>query len=468
MSTQPAQPSGTPKQEEILPPEASEKVKEVGEADIVVGIPSYNNARTIGHVLRAVQAGLAKYFPRSRSLIINSDGGSKDGTQEAVRDLKTEDAEVLLISHPMSAIHRLTTPYHGVPGKGSAFRGIFRAAELLGARACAVVDSDLRSITPEWMQLLLAPILERGFDYAAPYYARHKYDGTITNSIVYPLTRALYGQRVRQPIGGDFGFSGRLAAHFLSKPVWESDVARYGIDIWMTTTALCEGFRVCQSFLGAKIHDAKDPGADLSAMLVQVLGSLFGLMEVYEPVWTRVQGSEYTPLFGFRFEVGLEPIRVDVERMVGHFRRGVADLKDIWKPVISEDDLARLEKLAAAETASFHMDDELWVHLVYDCSVAYHRRAMDRQHLVQSILPLYMGRVASFVLEVAESDAADVEGRIEQLCWAFEKQKPYLLSRWSSEVPPPASVKTEKEKEKEPAQDQTTEVGLVENETSRR
>ena len=116
---------------------------------------------------------------------------------------------------------------------------------MLGARACAVVDSDLRSITPEWVQLLLEPVLDHRVDFVAPYYLRHKYDGTITNSIVYPLTRALYGRRVRQPIGGEFGMSGRLASHYLTRPVWETDVARYGIDIWMTTTAVGDGFAVC-------------------------------------------------------------------------------------------------------------------------------------------------------------------------------------------------------------------------------
>ena len=93
-------------------------------------------------------------------------------------------------------------------------------------------------------------MLLHDFDYVAPLYLRHKFDGTITNSIVYPLTRALYGREVRQPIGGEFGFSGRLASHYLSRPVWDTDVARFGIDIWMTTTALADGFRVCQSFLG--------------------------------------------------------------------------------------------------------------------------------------------------------------------------------------------------------------------------
>jgi hypothetical protein len=119
-------------------------------------------------------------------------------------------------------------------------------------KACAVVDSDLRSITPEWIELLIKPVVEGGFDYVSPLYHRHKYDGTITNSIVYPVTRALYGKRIRQPIGGDFGFSGTLAKFYLTKDVWETDVARYGIDVWMTTTAVANNFRVCQAFLGAK------------------------------------------------------------------------------------------------------------------------------------------------------------------------------------------------------------------------
>jgi len=186
-----------------------------------------------------------------------------------------------------------------VPGKGSAFRAILEAAAKLKAKACAVVDSDLRSITPDWIDLLVRPVLQHRFDYVAPYYRRHKYDGTITNNIVYPLTRALYGRQLRQPIGGEFGLSPQLVRRLLEKKEdWETDVARFGIDIWMTTTALAEGFQVCQVFLGAKIHDPKDPGAELSAMLVQVVGSLFGLMEEYEKSWRQVQGSVASPLFG--------------------------------------------------------------------------------------------------------------------------------------------------------------------------
>src|SRR5512134_2926779 len=208
-----------------LTPETETVVQEIGEVEVLVGIPSYNNAETIGHVVRAVSAGLAKYFSDRRAVLINSDGASGDGTPEIVGRTMV-DFGALLISDQLSPLHKIITPYHGIPGKGSAFRTIFEIARRLKAKACAVVDSDLRSITPEWIELLLRPIMEEGYDYVAPYYLRHKYDGTITNSLAYPLTRALYGQRVRQPIGGEFGFSGALASHYLDQHVWESEVAR--------------------------------------------------------------------------------------------------------------------------------------------------------------------------------------------------------------------------------------------------
>jgi len=406
------------------------QLRQIRETELLIGIPSYNNARTVGHVVRAVMAGLAKYFPKARAVLINSDGGSTDGTQEEVRRVQIEDYKTILTSHPVHPIHKIVTPYHGIPGKGSAFRTIFEAAKSLEAKACVVVDSDLRSITPEWVELLLRPIYEEGFDYVAPLYARHKFDGTITNSIVYPLSRALYGKRVRQPIGGDFGFSGKLAEFYLTKEVWETDVARFGIDIWMTTLAIAEGYKVCQSYLGAKIHDAKDPGSDLGPMFTQVVSSVFSLMKEYEKVWRTVKTSESVPTYGFHYEVGLEPVLVHVERMIGNFRLGVKDLTEIWRRVLLPETLRWLESVGQLSDEAFSFPQDLWVRIVYDFAIAYDKGSVHRGHLLKSMIPLYLGRVASFVKENMDSSAVEVEKRIESLCNAFEEMKPYLLERW--------------------------------------
>jgi glucosylglycerate synthase len=415
-----------------LPDQLRLDLQRIRHADILVGIPSFNNARTIGHVVRAVQAGLAKYFPGERSVVLNSDGGSRDGTPDVVRSAAIDNYRTILAAHPLLPVHRIVTPYHGIPGKGSALRTVFAAANVLGAKACAVVDADLRSITPEWVDLLITPVLQDGYDFVGPLYHRHKYDGTITNSIVYPVTRALYGARVRQPIGGDFGISGRLAEHYVSRDVWSTDVARFGIDIWMTTTAITGGFRVCQSFLGAKIHDVKDPGVDLSAMLVQVVSSVLSLMEANEELWRSVGETRPVPTFGLEYAVGLEPVQVNVERMIGIFRTAAAELGAVWERVLHPETFRSVRGLASMSAAEFHYPKELWVRTIYDVAAAYHATVISRDHLLRALTPLYLGRTASFVLETANATADDVETIIEDLCDDFETMKPYLVERWDS------------------------------------
>ena len=92
-------------------------IEKVRSADILVGIPSYNNAPTIGHVVKAVQAGFAKYFPDKKCVLVNSDGGSTDGTTEIVQNAGIESYQAILISHRAAPSFKITTPYHGIPGK---------------------------------------------------------------------------------------------------------------------------------------------------------------------------------------------------------------------------------------------------------------------------------------------------------------------------------------------------------------
>jgi len=242
----------------------------------------------------------------------------------------------------------------------------------------------------------------------------------------------MYGKQIRQPIGGEFGFSGKLASHYLTKNVWDSDVARYGIDIWMTTTAIGDGYKVCQSYLGAKIHDAKDPGSDLSAMYTQVVSSLFTYLELYEHIWKEVRTSEQVPTFGFRFEVGLEPVNVNVERMINAYRLGMESLVPFLEKILIDDELKELQLLTKKDQKSFHFSDELWVKVVFRYAIAFHRKVWSADQLMKSMIPLYMGRTASFVIANMESSADQVEKNIESLCQSFENQKSLLIQDWEN------------------------------------
>ena len=404
---------------------------EPAEVDILVGIASYNNADTIAHVVRAVNAGLAKYYPDKRAIIVNSDGGSKDGTAQVVREAHRDlDHSSLMLEAPERPAHHTHIPYTGVSGKGSAFRAIFAKAVELKAKACCVVDADLRSITPEWIDLLVTPVMKEGFDFVAPLYNRHKFDGTITNSIIYPVTRALYGQNLRQPIGGDFGFSGSLAKFYLDQDVWDTHVARFGIDIWMTTEAITNGFKVCQTFLGAKIHDPKDPGESLSDMLVQVVVTLFTLMKRHSKIWKSIDSTAEVPTFGFKYHVGLEPITVDVERLIDAFRTGVREQSKVWEKILWTNDLEEVLSLDKQSGTEFNFPKALWTRVIYDYAAAYHDNIMSSDELISSLIPLYLAKTASFIIEVKDTDQAGAEAEIEQLCKEFEKNKSYLTDNW--------------------------------------
>ncbi len=425
--------------ESSLAEEARDQIEEMGKADILVGIPSFNNEKSIEHVVRAVQYGLAKYFPKFRSVVMNSDGGSTDKTREIVKETSIyPDLDTILIEHPVRPARSLSTPYHGIPGKGSAFKAIFETAKLLKVRACVVVDADLRSISPEWVELLAGPIVIKGYDYVSPLYLRHKYDATITNSIVYPLTRALTGLRVRQPIGGDFGFSGKLVKSFLGKDVWGTDVARYGIDIWMTATAINEGYKVCQSFLGAKIHDAKDPGEDLAPMFKQVVGTLFHLMCDYENHWKQITHAKPSAVYGFRSEASPEPVALNRKLLIDKFRKGLMENRDYWLTFLPRERIRQLEKVARLPFDGFSLSQTLWIKTVYDFAVAYRQRKAAppevRDQLLESLVPIYFGRTASFAIETRDMPTYEAEEVIERLCDKFEKLKPYLLQRWDSIV----------------------------------
>ncbi|GAG10851.1 unnamed protein product, partial [marine sediment metagenome] len=223
---------------------------------------------------------------------------------------------------------------------------------------------------------------------------------------------------------------------FLSKDVWGTDVARYGIDVWMTTTAINEGYKVCQSFLGAKIHDAKDPGKDLGPMFKQVVGTLFHLMIDYESHWKEVTGTKPTAIYGFRSEASPEPVALDPEVLIDRFRKGIRENRDYWLTFLPPGRVKQLEEVAKLPLDGFHLPQELWVKTVYDFAVAYRQNKAAppevRDRLVASLVPIYFGRTVSFVVETEGMPTYEAEEVIERLCDEAEKLKPYLLERWSS------------------------------------
>ena len=415
---------------DVLAKGARHRLKDIGQADLLVAIPTHNNAATIETVVKAVVGGLAESFPRARAVILNCDGGSDDGTPTAVDRVVEGLYHTVFVEHIVPRVHSFGAPVDGLLGYENAVRAAFQVGDALRVKACVVVDGNLRSVTPDWIRLLFGPLLDDGVDFVAPLFRRHKFDGSLTNSVLYPLTRALYGKRLRFQGAGGVGFSAKLASCYVDKEVWGSESSQFGIENWLATVAVAEGYEVCQASLGPKVPDAKTPAMELSLLLAQAVRSVFELMEEYRTVWESRHGSSPVSTVGPPCELGTDPVNVNPQRMANAFRQGLRDLLPIWELILADETAANILPLGIQEEEEFRFPVDLWVQVVYDFALAYHERVVHREHLLKALTPLYLGRTASFVMEYRESSPEQVELGIEEVCRAFETHKPYLVERW--------------------------------------
>ena len=417
-------------EESILTDEFLRQLIDVGEADVLVGVPTYNNAATVGQVVQTIRAGLLKYFPRERAVIVNADGGSRDQTSDLVRGASINDLQHSTDLNALRTLHSISAEYAGGPATGTALRTILASAELLRVSACAVVSPESTTIEPEWIERLLRPVYQGNYDFVTPLYRRHKFDGLLMRNLVYPMTRAFYGKQVREPYASEFSFSGPLASYFLGQEIWTHEVGHTGTEIALTISAITGGFRMAQSFLGVKPHvDAR--AADLVGAMRQTVGALFWSLEPNFSLWSGKSDSQPIPTLGAGQEVTLEPLRINRKRLLGMFRSGVAELEPVLRSILSPPTLAELQKISALEEDDFVYGDELWARTVYEFAASYHKAVISRDHVVQALAPLYRGRAFTFLVENREASGEQVEQNVEEFCMTCERLKPSLLELWN-------------------------------------
>jgi hypothetical protein len=391
--------------------------------DVAVALLTYNNAETIDGVLEVVAGGLGR-LPNVRSALIVSDAGSSDDTRERAAASTVPN---VVVEHEAPVGERVAVPFHGVPGRGAALRAAFTLARRLRARALVLLEADVVSATPEWIERLAGPPLEGKADLVTAAYARHRYEGTISRLVLGPLVRALYGRRLHHPFGGQQGLSARLIEHLLGNPKWAwtgADVS----DLWITGTTMADGFGVAEAWLGPHQVRSRTRTTDLPTMIAQTVGAAFTIMERHGDLWLEVQGSEPVTAIGEPSPLGVASTTVDVERMQEAFLQGARDLTAIWELVLAPETLA--EVLALGGGGRLRFADDLWARVVYDFALGHHYSVVHRDHLLRSLTPLYLGRTAAFVLATRTASADATQAQLEAGAMAFERQKSYLVEHW--------------------------------------
>lgn len=225
---------------------------------VAVCIPTYNEADCIASSTAAVDDGLQELHTVDEVTIVNADNGSEDGTSQIFLNTRTKSLKAHIRSEQV--------------GKGSNLFSFWKFCLENEIECGATIDADVKSIGLDWPQKMFQPILEGSAEYVTPIYERSRFEGSTTNHFAYPIIFGLLGGNVRQPIGGEFAFSGSLMSYWLGKPRAASDM-KYGIDIFMTIHALEGGFECAAQTLGKKLHKPSFP--KIKAMFREVADSAF-------------------------------------------------------------------------------------------------------------------------------------------------------------------------------------------------
>lgn len=407
--------------------DAKRRVREIGSADIVVGISSYKNAKTIGTVVEAAAEGLARYFPDANNVIVVSDGLSTDDTVQVAQTTPVPES-----------IEKVVTLYQGLSGKGSAIRAVFEISQGLSPQAVVLLDADLQSVTPEWIERLATPVMTNSADFVTPYYSRHPNEVAINDLLAYPLTRALYGPDLRQPLGGEVALAGDLVDFLASKDVWETDVARFGVHIWMMTLAITEGWRLAQAALGTKTHDYKDPAVGFEPKFLQVAGTMFRLMTIYRRAWPKTSSVRAVPVYGNQTLEEPEPIPPALDSIWEAFNKGLSRFWDLWPTIVAPDNWDKVrQNLRQTGERSYQLDmpPGLWTRVAYDFAVVYNKGEGDPDKVVTALLPFYYARKANLIEQAAEWDYEVYDQHIHEQADLFLQLRPYLIERWESYLP---------------------------------
>lgn len=202
---------------------------------VVVVFPARNEAKTIAQCIEVAKQ--SKYAPE----ILVVDGNSSDKTKK-----EALSAGALVIRQSRGIY----------PAKGIAMRDGVKAALKLGADIIAFLDADIVNLTPEWIDLLAEPVIERACDMTRGYYRRAEYDGAVTKLVAKPLSWVFFPEvaHYNQPLSGEICATAELFQSVLKLRDWPNG---WGVDIWLLIEAAMRDYRIVEVYLGTKVHTSR-------------------------------------------------------------------------------------------------------------------------------------------------------------------------------------------------------------------
>jgi len=392
-----------------------EKCEKIKPIDIMVGVLCKDVETTVLNVLNVINEGLYRYFPNYEKAICVSTAKSSDETDEAVN-----------LFQPYDTINFISTNDICSGGKGAGVMTIFEAAHHTNAKMVVLMDGDLLSIKPRWLPMIANPIVYGRADLTVPYYIRDKNDGVITNNLVYPFTRALYGIDIRQPIAGEYAISKNLYERLREHPMFPAD---FGVDIFILTVAAAEGMYVKEGLFSLKIHESTthylEPEKFLIPMFRRVTSSMFNLSDHYEDYWRNKPERWKSKYSRECFSQKPIPVKVNIEQMEKSYKEEFKNNQEIICKYLPEDLTSQLKNVL---DNGDNFNSDLWSKIVYNYAASFKNVNTEKEKydLLDSLKTLWIGRFVSYATEVDDLDINQAEKIIQKQAEIFENNLDYF------------------------------------------
>jgi hypothetical protein len=405
---------------------ALSKLKQITQADLVLGLPThFVEPYVASQVAEQAIAGAKKYYPSLRTVLINVDIGRKCEIRQAIQATALSDVQVI------------TGRYCGVLGRGAAVSAILHGALELQAKVIILLDSRTETFAPAWIPGLATFVLNNQADLVKPRYDLPFPDSALNDLLFYPFTRAVWGVNLHHPTASDYALSANLARIVLTQDVWETEISRGGFDIWLSTFAAVEKWRLAQAALGIKNYQTQSLSMQVPTDFKEAIGTMLYQLTIQRHLWPHIKQVRSLPTlteFASRGDHSATP-QNDPSEDIEALMLGWMEYRSLWQKVMLPENLAAVEHLASQPIDQFQFPPDPWAKIVYDFAVVFNKGDVDPDTVVTALYPLYRGRLAGFWPEIAGLTAIGRAGTVAAQGVEFEEHRPYLERRWKSYTP---------------------------------
>lgn len=319
-------------------------------------------------------------------------------------------------------------------GKGAAMVTGMEIALNKGHSKILFTDADIVSLTSKWFDLLVNGMRKYNADMARGYFDRSPFNAQITRHVTVPSINMFFpeGRGINQPLGGELCMKSSFVQYLLDYHI--APPSTWGIDTFITTTALVEGFNIVELYLSQKLHTKKTL-SELESMFLECFDEMAKLIHFHRRDKNIPRSPKPQVMTIPKSESDIERIGEDVRSLtymdpdseINSLLRSIKDRKVNFKLLselgVAEEDYIMISRLlrspAIFRRESTFLGAEKWVQLLNTLLCGYINRQFSNLYYDLLFIIWRLRALAFCINEATSFEKAEENTRI-QAEYAFE------------------------------------------------